>query len=283
MEVRMKDKEERISNKKVYSGLLHSHRHFCPRPLSIGILLLIFFIISSITSPIFSAEYQVEDNGETEVVISRDNVNRIKIFHDRIKDIRANADELKIDTDKTSGEIFVKPAANKNSIDIFLKTESGFTYKLVLKVKDTKAQQIFLNRRDFTLASYAGSDILRREKLKLIDDNLYFDFADNYKLSAINLIRAMSSMVNLKQFSMVNRENQRLMRYKDFNVDWFYSYIKNDKSKISGEIARITNLSKNTIELGEEMFFRRGIRAVRLEKMQLKPNESCMLYLVGGE
>jgi type-F conjugative transfer system secretin TraK len=247
------------------------------------VYVLVVLIIAITTSNICANDYFIEDNGEINVTISRDNINRIKIFHDRINNIRANSDELKVDVDKTNGEIFVKPITSKSSIDVFLKTENGFTYKLILKVKDVKAQQIFLNRENFTLSNYADSDILRREKLKLIDENLYFDFADNYKLSAINLIRAMTSQTKLKQFTIVNRDYQQLMKYKKFKVDWLYSYIQNDKSNISGEIARVTNTSKETLELNEEVFFRNGIRAVRLEKMILEPSESCLLYLVGGE
>jgi type-F conjugative transfer system secretin TraK len=231
---------------------------------------------------LYAEDYSIKDNGEAEVTISRNNVNRLKIFGDRIKDIRANSDELVIDTDKTSGEIFIKPAFGKSSIDMFLKTENGFTYKVILKIKDLPAQQVFINRNDFTLQNYADADVLRREKLKLIDENLYFDFQDNYILSAINLIRAMSSGASLKEFTSVDRESERILNYKEFKVDWLYSYIKNDKSKISGEIAKVTNKSRTRLDLTEEMFFRNGIRAVRIEKLALEPNESCLLYFVGG-
>jgi hypothetical protein len=231
---------------------------------------------------VYAKDYSAQDNGEVEVVISRENVNRFKIFHDRIKDIRANPDELTIETDRVSGELFLRPAFGRNNIDAFIKTEKGFTYKIVFKVRDLPAQQIFINRNDFTLQNYADADILRREKLKLIDENLYFDFQDNYKLSAINLIRAMSSGVNLREFTHVDRDSRRILNYRDFKVEWLFSYIKSDKSGISGEIARITNISRGKIELAEDMFFRNGIRAVRLEKMELGPNESALLYFVGG-
>lgn len=246
-------------------------------------MIKIFMFLFLISSSLFAKDYSVKDNGEVEVIISKDNINRLKVFHDRIKDIRTNSNELMIETDKTSGEIYLKPTYGKDKIDVFLKTENGFTYKLILKVKDISSQQIFINRNDFTLQNYADADILRREKLKLINENLYFNFEDDYKLSAINLIRAMSSNVVLKEFTIANREYQNLLSYKNFKVDWLYSYIKNDKSGISGEIAKITNISDHKIILKEEMFFRKGIRAVRLEKFELEPKESCYLFFVGGD
>jgi hypothetical protein len=121
------------------------------------------------------------------------------------------------------------------------------------------------------------------EKLKLIDENLFFDFADNYQLSAINLIRAMLSRAKLKQFSILDREYQKLLNYGNLKAEWLHTYRKNDKSGISGEIIRITNTIDKSIELQEEMFFRHGIRAVTLEKTELKSKESCYLYLVGGD
>jgi hypothetical protein len=93
----------------------------------------------------------------------------------------------------------------------------------------------------------------------------------------------MSSQAKLKQFSILDRNYQKLLNYNDLKVEWLFSYIKNNKSGISGEIAKITNKTHKKLKLNEEMFFRQGIRAVMLEKLELKPEESCYLYLVGGD
>lgn len=252
------------------------------KSLSVNTFLILFTLILVPFFRINAKDYLIEDNGEIEVIISKDNINRLKIFHDRIKDIRANSDELVIEADRIGGEIFIRPTIGKDNIDIFIKTENGFSYKLILKVKDIKGQQIFINRNDSTLQNYANSDFLRREKLKLIDENLYFDFNDNYKLSAINLLRAMSSRAKLKEFSIISRKSQRILNYRDFRVEWLFSYIRNDGSGISGEVARIINISDKKIELTEDIFFRKGIRAVRIEKLELQPNEFSFLYFVGG-
>lgn len=76
-----------------------------------------FFFLISFT--VFAKDYSVKDNGEVEVIISKDNINRLKVFHDRIKDIRTNSNELMIETDKTSGEIYLKPTYGKDKIDVF--------------------------------------------------------------------------------------------------------------------------------------------------------------------
>ena len=88
---------------------------------------------------------------------------------------------------------------------------------------------------------------------------------------------------NARFYQYIAHSIEQLLNYKSFRVDWLYSYIKNDKSGISGEIAKITNISDHKIILKEEMFFRRGIRAVRLEKFELEPKESCYLFFVGGD
>ena len=249
---------------------------------SLFIKLLLIVLIMTFSINVYASDYLVEDNGEIEVVISRENVNRFKIFYDRIKDIRSNPDELIVEADKAGGELFIRPVFGKNIIDAFIKTEKGFTYKIIFKVKDLPSQQIFLNRNDLTLKNYADSDNLRRDKLKLIDENLYFDFNENYKLSVINLIRAMSSMTKLKEFSIINRDYQKLLSFNGIRVEWLYSYVKNDRSGISGEIANITNISDKEIEINEDTFLKKGVRAVRVERLKLQPKESCLLYFVGG-
>lgn len=247
------------------------------------VLFLIIFMFL-VKNNLFARDYSVENNGSVSVIISRNNLNRIKVFNDRIKDITANNDELIIKADSTNGEIFIKPNVFKDIIEIFIKTENNATYKLILKIKnDIPAQQVFLNREETTLKNFADADYLRREKLKLIDENQFFDFDEKYQISAINLIRAMSSMAQIRGFNVVNRKEQEILDYDNFKVYWLYSYMKNDKSGISGEIALITNISNKEIILNEEIFFRHGIRAVRLEKLTLRPNESCHLYFVGGE
>lgn len=244
-------------------------------------ILVIFILLLSFNSG-FTKDYFVENNGEIKVNISKNGLNRIKVFDDRIKDIRTNSNELTIDIDKKDGELFVKPITNDN-IEVFLKTEKDFTYKLTLVVREIGSQQIFLNRNELTLNNYADADVLRREKLKLIEENLYFDFEEKYEISAINLIRVMSSGAKIKEFSIVNRNKQQLLQYDNFDVIWLYSYIKNDKTGISGEISKIVNKSNKKINLDESMFFRNGIRAVRIEKLELEPDKSCYLYFVGGE
>ncbi|MDR0422973.1 MAG: type-F conjugative transfer system secretin TraK [Rickettsiales bacterium] len=242
-------------------------------------------IILITTTTLYAKDYSIQDNGELDVIISSSNVNRLKVFHDRITNIRTNADELKIDTDKATGELYLKPTGVNRNIDVFLKTENGYTYKLVLKVKDNiSAQQVFINREEFTLNKYSEINLIRKETQSLIDNNLYFDFDTDYKLSAVNLMRAMSNTSKLQGWNIVKRDKQELLDIKGFDVEWLYSYVKSTaNSNISGEITLITNTTDKSVELKEEMFLRRGIRAISVEKQLLQPKESCFMYMIGGD
>ena len=143
------------------------------------------------------------------------------------------------------------------------------------------SQQIFLKRKEFTLYNYQQTSILRREKLT--EHNLYFDFEEDFKIASINLLKNMSKMNELKEFNIIKR-GENILRYKDgLKISWEYSYIKNDNSNISGEILYITNKTNKDVELNEREFFAKGIRAVKLDKELLKPNEGCYLYQVGGD
>lgn len=247
---------------------------------------IIFFNIF-ISFNCFSTDYFVENNDEIEVILSKNNINRFKVFNDRIKSYRFNGNELKIDADKINGELYILPNTSKSQIEFFVLTENQKTYKVLFNVKNNLVgQQIFLNKNDFTLGNYAHSDFIRREKLKLINENLYFDFDDEYEIATINLIRAMSSLAKLDEFSIINREEKNiyLLRYqKIIKVKWLYSYIKNDDSNISGEIAEVINVSDKKIEITEDMFMKRGITAIKLEKYELEPKETTKLFFVGGK
>lgn len=249
-------------------------------------LCFILFFNIFISSNCFSTDYFVENNDEIEVILSKNNINRFKVFNDRIKSYRFNGNELKIDADKINGELYILPNTSKSQIEFFVLTENQKTYKVLFNVKNNLVgQQIFLNKNDFTLKNYANSDFIRREKLKLINENLYFDFDDEYEIATINLIRAMSSLAKLDEFSIINREEKNiyLLRYqKIIKVKWLYSYIKNDDSNISGEIAEVINVSNKKIEITEDMFIKKGITAIKLEKYELEPKETAKLFFVGG-
>ena len=70
------------------------------------VLILIIFTFL-IKNNLFAGDYFVENNESVSVIISRNNLNRIKVFNDRIKDITANNDELIIKVDSVNGEIFI--------------------------------------------------------------------------------------------------------------------------------------------------------------------------------
>lgn len=108
-------------------------------------LLLLNFLLMG-TKFTFAVDYFLENNGEIDIVIARDEINRIKVSNDRIKNLKANEDELKIEVEK-NGEIYVKPLYGRDDITLFITTENNSTYKLNLKSKDIKSQQIFINKK----------------------------------------------------------------------------------------------------------------------------------------
>jgi type-F conjugative transfer system secretin TraK len=244
------------------------------------LLICILFIFLHSNLVFAGSTLEMDNDGEIEVKVSKFNPNRLKVVGDRITNVRYNVEDLDLDYNQNSGEVFFKPKYKKDKFDIFLSTEMGNTYKLTLVVDDLPSQQIFIRKKDFTLQNYAEGSILSREKE--IEDNSYFNFDEDYKISAINLIRLMESLKETKDFSIVSRDGGVLKYKEGLSVAWLFSFIKNDHSTISGEVLRVTNKSSEKVDLKEEDFFKKGIRAVSLSKLTLEPKESCHLYQVGG-
>ena len=250
--------------------------------IKILILYLTYFILCLyVVNYAFAKVYEIERDGELTAIISRHNPNRIKVINDRIKRIDCNEAELSIRSDSNTGEIFLKPASKNDTFNIFITTEQGITYKLLLKAKDIISQQIFLQRKEFTLKNYSEAVGIRKEK-PIETDSYYFDFEEDFKIASINLLKHMSSFHTLKEFNIIQRHSNILKYKKGLKVSWEYSYIKNDNSGISGEILYITNKTGQDVELNELDFFSTGIRAVKLDKHTLGVGESCYLYQIGG-
>lgn len=90
----------------------------------------------------------VSADSEVEAFISARDLTRIKAVEDRIRAIRASDGELELTQDKQLGEIYLRPANDTLApINIFVTTEKGFTYKLLMIPKRIPSEQIILKNK----------------------------------------------------------------------------------------------------------------------------------------
>lgn len=234
-----------------------------------------------------TGEQVIEMASDTEATASASayNLNRIKVIGDRISSVIYNDGEASIAQDNQAGEIYLRKTDlnnGTNSMDLFIKTENGHTYKLILQFKDTlPAVQIFIKSKRYTLTDINNAKPIRREEDNIRSSD-YLNFQQNFEVATINLFRHMAQRNNIRGVLITNRSGLLLSFRKDVKIEWEYSYALVG-SKYSGELSRVTNITNEVITLTEDDFMAKGVRAVKLDKLILQPKESCYLYQLGGD
>ncbi len=229
------------------------------------------FLIFSLTAIIFLAisnlsnaaqVRQMDDSDEQSAEISKQDINRIKLSGDRIKSTKFDLAELKVSQDDSLGEIYIqllRPQQTK-PINIFITSEQSFTYKLILYPKAIPAEQIII--KNDSVVSNSDSEISKTTK-------------NSYQQQIIALLKAMRNKTKLESYQIINSkksidlgdiEMKRLSTYKGQNF--------------IGESFVLTNDSNKIINLEEKMFFKSGVRAIKIEKPNLLPDETTEIFIV---
>ena len=95
---------------------------------------------------------------ELEVVLSSTELNRIKAMSDHIEAIKATPGDT--ESLLEDGEIYM--AINTElPTSVFIKTRSGYTYKIMLVPRDVPAAQVFLYNQEINRKAQGGRDYMR--------------------------------------------------------------------------------------------------------------------------
>ena len=240
-------------------------------------LFVLFAILIMLFIPAQANAEQIKamsNDSEATAVISNYDLSRVKIINDKIKTIRYNNGELSVAEDNDLGEIYIRPTntGTTKNINLFLISEKGNVYKLLLVPKKTPSEQIFIKHRnnysDWTGGTGGGNT-----------DGQSLNFDDPYKTTIITLIKSMTNREPLAKFTIEERDNENIKFRKGLKIKWEISYLSNN---LTGEIFSVKNISKKEITINEEDFLSKGILAVKVDKLTLQPNEITSLYLVGG-
>ncbi|MFC1659306.1 type-F conjugative transfer system secretin TraK [Pseudomonadota bacterium] len=267
------------------SNIFSSHTLFTdnktsPFKKAYSIILILITIITItflfIFLPIKKAQAEqiktLSNDSETTAIISNYDLSRVKIINDKIKTIRYNNGELSVAEDNELGEIYIRPTntGTRKNINLFLISERGNVYKLLLVPKKVPSEQIFIKHRN-SYADWTGQGNNNNNYQSL-------NFDDPYKSTIITLIKSMTSREPLSNFTIEER-NDKIKFRRGLKLKWEISYLSNN---LTGEIFSIKNISKKPITINEEDFLTRGILAVKVDKLTLNPKEITSLYLVGG-
>lgn len=190
--------------------------------------------------------------------ISVDSINRISVEDDRIAQVFGLNEDLVIETDNNTGQIFVRTKQNK-PIDLSIITEKQITLDLRLLPQEIPAETI----------------IIKTNKLK--DPAKVNAKTTNYLDQITALTLAMANANNLTGYS-VNPVNKEILLWDKVELLQTKEYIG---SKLIGEVYTLTNKTKERLFLTETQFgWQKHVAGVAIKKHALFPDDSTQIYVV---
>jgi len=190
--------------------------------------------------------------------ISVDSINRISVEDDRIAQVFGLNEDLVIETDNNTGQIFVRTKQNK-PIDLSIITEKQITLDLRLLPQDIPAETIIIKTN------------------KLQDPAKVNAKTTNYLDQITTLTLAMANANNLTGYS-VNPVNKEILLWDKVELLQTKEYIG---SKLIGEVYTLTNKTKERLFLTEIQFgWQKHVASVAIKKHALTPHDSTQIYVV---
>lgn len=226
-------------------------------------IIISFCLLITISEKVFAAQTRsVEDGSEFTAEISKLDTNRIKVVGDRVRSVKSNAGELEIAVEEKLGEIYVRPtvAAENKPLNLFIITEQNFTYKALLYPKSIPSEQIIIRNDDVV----ANSDIEIVKTSK-----------NSYEQQILSLLKAMRTKTKLEGYQV--RGESKYIDLGDLGMKKITTY---KGQNFIGEIFVLKNSTNQLVNLEEKTFFKNGVRAVKIEKSVLMPDETTEIFIV---
>lgn len=225
------------------------------------LLLTTVFYLTNVSA--FATQIREMDDGdEATAEISRQDINRVKLTGDRIRSTKFNAGELEISQDDNLGEIYIRATkvAESKPLNLFIITEQNFTYKLLLYPKSVPSEQIIIKNDSVV----ANTDV---EVSKIAKNS--------YQQQIITLIKAMRAKTKLESYQISN--SKKYIDLGDLELKRTNTY---KGQSFIGETFILKNDSNQILNLEEKMFFKNGVRAIKIENPNLLPDETTEIFII---
>ena len=229
-----------------------------------ALLVNLAFLFGLLTSDLALATQvkSVEDGEEFTAEISKSEINRIKVSGDRIRSIQNNEGELTISRDDKLGEIYIRTTAftENKPLNLFIVTEQNFTYKALLYPKSIPSEQIIIKNENVV----ANSDAEVAKVTK-----------NSYQTQIIALLKAMRLKTKIEGYAI--KQERYYIDLGDIAMRRISTY---KGQNFIGETFILKNSTSRVIPVEEKMFFKNGVRAIKIEKQELLPDEVTEIFVV---
>lgn len=205
----------------------------------------------------------VADNETITAYIAKSELTRIFVAGDRIKHVRGIEGVYTYQNDNEQGAIFIKPTVSytKQPFSLFITTEYGKNYMLLLVPKETTADSIMLVPKD--------SNKPQAKKWE--------EFA-SYEHTLVRLIVAMVNNTipegyAVNHITKVKRLALKDMAYLQLITTYQGNYLR-------GEVYKLQNHLTKSITIAEQDLYRPTTRAIAISQHVIPPKKTTYVYLV---
>ena len=212
-----------------------------------------------ITSNVYALQLkQLHKDHRLVADISLNSINRIYVEDDRIAQVFGLNEDLVIETDNNTGQIFLRTKQNK-PIDLSVITEKQVTLDLRLLPKDISGETIIIKTNKPT------DPAKTRAK------------TTSYLDQITTLMLAMANNQSITNFT-INKVHKKILLWDKIDLLQTSKYIGN---KLIGEVYSLTNKTQDRIFLTETQFgWQKGVAAVAIKKHALAPKETTQIYVI---
>lgn len=195
------------------------------------------------------------------VKVSTRDLNRISIEGGKVRLVKAADDSMIMGSaDSETGQALIKPLV-KDTFGIFVFSQSGKTYSLVLEPQDIPGESIIIREPLINKAVKADNNV---------------DKATSFESQIKFMMQALASeLVPIGIEEIKTWKEVRLWRGSSFALE------RSLRTQFwIGEQYKLINNSNESMVLTEQEFYVKGVMAVALTKQSLEPGESSLVYLV---
>lgn len=226
---------------------------------------ILFFILLIVlgTQPLYALQVKaVKDNQTIAVKISAKELSRIFVSGDRIQSTRGMNGAYELIKDENLGVVFIKasPFYLHKPFNLFVTTELGHTYNLLLTPMDIPAETI---------------------ELKPLSPSLLASRWERNSPYIETLIHLMNNMVNEVKpegYTVIDLGEVKPKKFSSGLTMQLVTLYRGNH--LQGEIWRLINKSPSTLYLKPREFFQDNTRAISLEDERLNCGDETYLYRV---
>jgi len=203
-------------------------------------------------------------NDSASAKISSLELSRIFVEGERIKSIRGMENTYIFKSDNTKGEIYLKPTPlyQTKMFTVFINTESGRTFTLLLTPVDVPSQTIMIKSQGI---------IKKAEKWERILP---------YEGTLVNLVLAMFNETEIDGFEVKNVIDVKPKFLGDIATLKLLTVYNGNH--LTGEVFEVKNRKKSQIVITEKEFYKPNARAIALKDHVIEGGASTLLYVITG-